>query len=127
MEFLSSIRDSAETAVTLEFFDTKEESAFHHIFKSELVTFHMKDVDSLLNFDPKRLSKNPYPISNRPRGEKDLSSINYHRKRIKDLGSTEPIWILKDHKDMVLLDGAHRIVSTFLEGLPSIKAYLVEM
>jgi hypothetical protein len=127
MDFLNSIRDSVETSVTLEFFDSKEVSCYHHIFKSELVNFDFKDVENMLNFDTKRLSQNPYPKNNRPRGEKDLASIDYHRQRIKDLGRTEPIWVLKDGKDMILLDGAHRIVSTFLERHKSIKAYVVEM
>jgi len=125
MDFLNSIRDSIETSVTLEFFETKEESAYAHVFDSSLKDFSFDDVNSLLNFDKKRLSKSPYPTKNRPRGEKDLLSVDYHRERIKTHGHVEPIWILKDDKDYVLLDGAHRLVSTFLEGKKSIKAYIV--
>lgn len=33
----------------------------------------------LNNFNPARLSNEPYPEHNRPRGQKDLDSVLYHR------------------------------------------------
>jgi len=127
MNFLTSLKDSVETSVTLDFFETKEDSSYSHVFESEMVTLHMKDIKKLDNFNPKRLSKNPYPEKDRPRGEKDLESLEYHQSQIKLFGHTDPIWVIKEKDKLTLLDGAHRIVSTYLQGKTSIRAYVIEI
>jgi ParB-like chromosome segregation protein Spo0J len=84
----------------------------------------MKTLD---NFDSKRLSKNPYPEEDRPRGQKDLDSVLYHRRMIRKHGHTEPIWIVLKNGKYILLDGAHRIVSTYLENKRTIPSYVIHM
>jgi ParB-like chromosome segregation protein Spo0J len=84
-------------------------------------------MSTLDNFDTKRLSKNPYPEEDRPRGQKDLDSIAYHRRMIRKQGHTEPIWIVLKNGKYTLLDGAHRIVSTYLENKRTIPSYIIHM
>jgi len=40
-----------------------------------------------------------YPPDNRPRGEKDISSIEYHRSLIREKKSISPIWIINKSND----------------------------
>lgn len=78
------------------------------------------------NIDSIRLSQNPYPLSNRPRGNDDIKSVNYHRRTIRKNGQIDnPIWIARKNNELVLLDGVHRIVATHLEQKRTIPAYVV--
>ena len=83
--------------------------------------------EKLKNFNPARLSNNPYPETNRPRGQKNLNSLNYHRKIIRAQGQTEPIWIGLKNGEYNLLDGAHRIVATYLENKRTIPSYIINI
>jgi ParB-like chromosome segregation protein Spo0J len=87
----------------------------------------MSQCRNLDNFNPARLSEDPYPKEDRPRGQKDLDSIVYHRQMIRKQGHTEPIWIVLKNGKYTLLDGAHRIVSTYLENKRTIPCYVVHM
>jgi hypothetical protein len=87
----------------------------------------MSQCRNLHNFNPDRLSEDPYPKEDRPRGQKDLDSVLHHRRMIRQQGHTEPIWIVLKKGEYTLLDGAHRIVSTYLENKRTIPTYLIEI
>lgn len=87
----------------------------------------MSQCRNLHNFNPARLSEDPYPKEDRPRGQKDLDSVLHHRRMIRQQGHTEPIWIVLKKGEYTLLDGAHRIVSTYLENKRTIPTYIIEI
>jgi len=125
MEFLQDIKDSVETAVSIKLFASQKESSYAHIFHSTFESITISQCRDMDNFNPARLSKDPYPEDDRPRGEKDLASVLYHRRAIRKYGHTEPIWIAFKKGRYILLDGAHRIVATYLENKRTIPAYIV--
>lgn len=127
MEFLQVIKDSVETSVSIHLFSSLKTSSYYHIFKSKLSKFPLSKCRELNNFNPDRLSIDPYPKEDRPRGQKDLDSVLHHRRMIRQHGYTEPIWLALKNGDYTLLDGAHRIVSTYLENKRTIQAYIVEI
>ena len=127
MEFLQDIQDSVETSVSIKLFSSLKLSSYYHIFKSKFVQFPFSKCKELHNFNPSRLSKDPYPEEDRPRGQKDLDSVLHHRRMIHKHGHTEPIWIAFKKGDYILLDGAHRIVATYLENKRTIQAYIIHM
>jgi len=98
---------------------------YYHIFHSSYVKFPLSQLKTVDNFDINRLTKDPYPKENRPREQKDLDSVLYHRKIIRQQGHTEPIWILLKNGNYTLLDGAHRIIATYLENRRNIPSYII--
>lgn len=127
MEFLQSIQDSVETSVNIKLFSSLKLSSYYHIFNSKLIQFQLSQCRELNNFDSDRLSKDPYPEADRPRGQKDLDSVLYHRRIIRKEGHTEPIWIVLKKGEYTLLDGAHRIIATYLEKKRTIPTYIIEV
>lgn len=127
MEFLQDIKDSVDTSVSIKLFPSLKQSSYYHIFNSELVTFALSKCKELNNFNPARLSKDPYPEKDNPRGKKDLESVLHHRQIIRKHGHTEPIWIALKKGNYTLLDGAHRIVATYLENKRTIQTYLIDI
>ena len=125
MEFLQDMKDSVETSVSIKLFSSLKISSYYHIFNSQLVQFPLIQCKELNNFNPARLSKDPYPEDDRPRGQRDLDSVLHHRRIIRKQGHTEPIWIALKKGTYILLDGAHRIVATYLENKRTIPTYLV--
>jgi hypothetical protein len=125
MEFLQDIKDSVETAVSMKLFASQKESSYAHIFHSTFESITISQCRDMDNFNPARLSKDPYPEDDRPRGEKDLASVLFHRRAIRKYGHTEPIWIAFKKGRYILLDGAHRIVAAYLENKRSIPTYIV--
>ena len=77
---MESMRDSVETALNLKLVSSLENSSYYHIFQSELVQYPLSKCKELNNFDEERLSSEPYPENNRPRGKLDLESVLYHRQ-----------------------------------------------
>jgi hypothetical protein len=123
---MESFEDSIKTSLKIGIFLSPKASLEHHL-NSELVRFPLSLCKDLTNFNPARLSATPYPKENRPRGQDDLDSVLYHRRKIRNQGKTDPIWIaLKDGK-YTLLDGAHRIVATYLENKRKLLAYIVRV
>lgn len=122
---MDALQDSVDTSVTLKLFKTKKSSMYYHIFHSRYVRFPMSELKILNNFNTNRLSSNPYPKENRPRGQADLDSVLHHRQTIRQQGDTEPIWIALKEGTYTLLDGAHRIVAAYLERKRTIPAYIV--
>jgi hypothetical protein len=123
-----SMIESVETSVNgLKLFPNLENASYNHIFNSTVRMFLLTECQNLNNFNPARLSSNPYPINNRPRGQQDIDSLNYHRTIIKQNGNTEPIWIYLKNDEYTLLDGAHRIVASYLENKLSIPAFIIKI
>ena len=82
------------------------------------------------NFDPVRLCEtavNAYPVHNRPRGDKDISSVKYYQRQIQQKKDIQPIWLVRKNKKYILLDGAHRIVSSYCERKRYISAYVIDV
>jgi hypothetical protein len=119
------MKDSVETSVSIKLFPSLKTASYYHIFNSKLCRFPIVKCRELNNFNPARLSNDPYPKEDRPRGQKDLDSVLHHRRIIRQQGHTEPIWIALKKGDYTLLDGAHRIIATYLENKQTILAYIV--
>lgn len=122
----SILKDSVDTSVALKLYKTKKASLSDHIFRSQLISFPLSSLKILGNFNMKRLSSNPYPNEDRPRGQADLDSVLHHRRVIRQQGSVEPIWVLLKGGVFTLLDGTHRIVASYLEHKHTIPAYIVQ-
>ena len=128
---MSSIVDSIDTSIDMKIFKNREEAAFSHIFNSKVVkiplnTFKNDNVD---NFDSVRLQKSAvkaYPLTDRPRGKEDISSVKYYQKQIQQKKEITPIWMIQKNKKYILLDGAHRIVASYIEDVP-VYAYIINI
>ena len=127
MNYINVIIDSIETAITMKFFKNKQDACFAHVYKSKLLKFPMLYCKTRLNnFNPGRLQNSAskaYPKSDRPRGQRDLDSVNFYKKQ----KNIPPIWILKKNKKYFLLDGAHRLVANFIKKNKYINAYIVKL
>jgi hypothetical protein len=127
MEALEDMKDSVETSVKIKLFPSLKTSSYYHIFNSKLLQFPLSKCKELNNFNPARISKNPYPEEDSPRGKKDMESVLYHRRKIRQQGHTEPIWIGLKKGDYTLLDGSHRIIASYLENKRNIPTYIIEI
>lgn len=98
MNYVQVIKDSIDTSITMKLFTNRKEASYAHIFKSKLVKIPMTKFKNVNNFNPNRLQKSAvkaYPPSDRPRGNKDISSVKYYQKLIKDKKDVTPIWMIK--------------------------------
>jgi len=127
MDYIQSLRDSVETSVSLKLFSSQKVAAEHHVFNTTYQIVSMSDCKTLENIAATRFSSDPYPAHDRPRGQKDLDSVKYHRRIIRKNGNTEPIWIAKKGDRYIVLDGVHRIVASNLENKRQIPAYIVHV
>ena len=128
MNYIQVLRDSMETSISIKLFKTKEEAAMKHIFNSKLISFPLSKCKNLDNFNPERLQSSAvksYPLQNRPRGDKDISSVKYYQNQIKNKLDIQPIWIITKNNNYILLDGAHRIVASYIENKQFIPSYLI--
>ena len=121
---MNTLKDSVMTSVALKIFSSEETASRAHIFKSTFTVLDKSLWNDLKNFNPNRLSNTPY--KNKPRGENNMKSVNFHKKQIQQYGQTSPIWVAKDGNTLTLLDGAHRLVATYLAGKSEIPAFIVE-
>ena len=128
---MQNMRDSVSTSVSMKLFENKQDAHLAHILKSKLVeiplfTFANNGVE---NFNSDRLKESAvkaYPLDDRPRGNADISSVEYHQKQIKKQnGTINPIWLLYKNNKYVLLDGAHRIIASHIEGVEIIRACII--
>ena len=130
MDYIPIIKDSIDTSVNMKLFTSREKSAMAHIFNSKLVKFPMvKCKQKLDNFNPDRLKKSAteaYPIKNRPRGSDDIKSVKFYQRQLQSKKDIQPIWIIKKNRKYILLDGAHRIVASYIENKKYIYAYIIE-
>jgi len=113
------------TSVALKIFPSEESASRAHIFKTTFTVIDKSFWNDLKNFNPDRLSNAPY--KNKPRGENNMKSVNFHKKQIQQYGQTSPIWVAKDGNTLTLLDGAHRLVATYLAGKLKIPAFIVDL
>jgi hypothetical protein len=129
MDYIHVITDSIETSISMDLFKNKEDSTLAHIFKSKLVKMPLSYFKNVDNFDPIRLQKSAvtaYPITNRPRGNNDINSVKYYQKQIQQNQEITPIWMIYKNKKYILLDGAHRIVASYIEGKKYINVYIIK-
>ena len=131
MDCVSVIKDSIATSVFMKIFKNREDSLLAHIFNSNLVEMPLTTFDDVENFNPDRLQKTAteaYPLPNgRPRGYDDISSVKYYQTQIQEKKQIAPIWMIQKNNKYILLDGAHRIVASYIEDVPYIYAYIVKI
>ena len=129
MDYIQVLQESIETSVMLKLFKTKEEATMKHIFHSKLISFPLSKCNNLDNFNPERLQSSAvkaYPLHNRPRGDEDIRSVKYHQSLLKNKLDIQPIWLLKTKNNYILLDGAHRIVASYIENKQYIPTYVIK-
>jgi hypothetical protein len=127
MDYISLLQDSIDTSVNLKIFKNRESSSKAHIFESKLIKIPLKTFNSVDNFNPNRLQKSAvkaYPLNDRPRGNKDISSVKYYQKQIQQKKEIAPIWMIQKNNKYILLDGAHRIVASYIENT-AVDAYII--
>ena len=129
MDYISILQDSIDTSVDMKIFKNREYASIAHIFKSKLVKIPLstfsKNID---NFNPDRLQNTAvkaYPLHDRPRGDSDISSVKYYQKQIIKKKNITPIWMIQKNKKYILLDGAHRVVASYIEEKKYINAYII--
>ena len=129
MDYISILQDSIDTSVDMKIFKNREYASIAHIFKSKLVKIPLsmfsKNID---NFNPDRLQNTAvkaYPLHDRPRGENDISSVKYYQKQINKKKDITPIWMIQRNKKYILLDGAHRVIASYIEEKKYINAYVI--
>lgn len=128
MDYVSIIKASVRTSIDLKIFKTKKDSSLAHIFKSKLLKINLSIFKNINNFNPDRLQKSAvkaYPLKNRPRGNEDISSVKYYQKQIQQKKDIIPIWLIYKNNEYTLLDGAHRIVASYIENKKYINAYVI--
>ena len=80
----------------------------------------------LIQKDYNQSAVKSYSLHHRPRGIKDISIVKYYQKRIKNKLDIQPIWIILKNNNYILLDGAHRIVASYIENKKFIHTYLIK-
>ena len=126
LSFMNGADDSIETSVSMKIFDCKEDAIVAHMAHSKLVQIPLSQFNNVANFDPNRLQKTAreaYPLNNRPRGIKDIQSIEYHQSQ----KCIQPIWMICENDKYTLLDGAHRIVASYINDLEFVSAYTIRI
>ena len=129
---INILQHSIDTSISMKIFKNKEEASVAHIFKSKLVKIPLSIFknNEVNNFDSIRLQKSAvkaYPINDRPRGNSDISSVKYYQKQIQQKKEITPIWMIQKNNKYILLDGAHRIVASYIEEKSYINTYLIEI
>jgi hypothetical protein len=125
-----SLRNSISTSVYIKIFKNHKCAIMAHIFKSTLLQLQLSLFTNVNNFNPARLQKTAreaYPLHNRPRGNNDIDSVIYHQTRIQQREDIPPIWVVQQNNQYILLDGAHRIVASYIEDIPYINAYVIRL
>ena len=122
---MDDLKDSVHTSVRIKVFPSTEKSLHAHVFDSKLVDFPLSMCRDLHNFNSTRLSHDPYPKEDRPRGRADIDSVIHHMNAIRREGEVDPIYVAVKDGDYILLDGAHRIIATYLEKKQTVPAYVV--
>jgi hypothetical protein len=127
---MQNMKDSVSTSVNMKLFKNKQEAHLAHILKSKLVEIPLSIFENnrIENFNSDRLKKSAakaYPLDDRPRGNYDISSVEYHQNRIKQQNCINPIWLLYKNKEYVLLDGAHRIIASYIEDVHFINTCVI--
>ena len=124
------MRDSVSTSVNIRLFENKQDARLAHVLKSKLVEIPLSMFanNGVENFNSDRLKDSAvkaYPLDDRPRGYADTCSVEYHQNQIKEQSDIDPIWLVYKNKKYILLDGAHRIVASYIEGVEFIRACII--
>ena len=126
LSFMNGADDSIETSVSMKIFRSREDAIAAHMTDSKWVQIPMSQFNNVANFDSNRLQKTAaeaYPLDNRPRGIKDIQSVEYHQSQ----KCIQPIWMTIDENGKyTLLDGAHRIVASYINDLEFVSAYVIK-
>ena len=128
MDYISVLQDSIDTSIDMNLFRSRSSSSMAHIFRSKLINFPLLKFKNVDNFDQIRLKKSAveaYPLYDRPRGNKDISSVKFYQKQIQKKKAILPVWMILKDKKYILLDGAHRIVASYIENKNTIPAYII--
>ena len=130
MNYISVLQDSIDTSVSIKIFQNREDATMAHIFKSKLIKIPLSIFNNVDNFNPDRLkmtAEDAYPLPNgRPRGDKDISSVKFYQTQIQQKQDITPIWIIQQNNKYILLDGAHRIVASYIENIKYINTYIIQ-
>ena len=129
-DYINFLKDSIITSVSMKIFKNIEDASVAHIFKSMLVKLPLSAFTDVDNFNPNRLRKSAvkaYPINDRPRCDSDITCVKYYQKQIKQKKEISPIWMIQINNKYVLLDGAHRIVASYILGKKNINAYVINL
>jgi hypothetical protein len=131
-DYVNILQDSISTSVSIKIFKNKEDALIAHIYKSKLVkiplnTFKNDNVDNFYSIKLQKSAVKAYPINDRPRGNNDINSVKYHQKQLQQKKEITPIWMIQKNNKYILLDGAHRIVASYIEEKSNIYAYLIEL
>ena len=127
-DYINFLQDSIDTSVDMKIFKNREDESVAHIFKSMLVKLPLSLFTDVDNFDPNRLKKkaiSAYPINDRPRCNSDITCVKYYQKQIQQKKEISPIWLIQINNKYILLDGAHRIVASYILGKKNINAYVI--
>lgn len=129
-DYVNILQDSISTSVSIKIFKNKEDALIAHIFKSKLLKIPLSIFknNEVNNFDSNRLQKSAvkaYPINDRPRGNNDINSVKYHQKQLQQKKEITPIWMIQKNNKYILLDGAHRIVASYIEEKSFINTYII--
>ena len=118
--YLSVINDAMETSVSMKLYKNIASASIACITRSYSGTFNLNNIDSLNNFNVERLKDTAvlaFPVNDRPRGIKDIKSVNYWKKIFlnNDKSTWVPIVIhVSKNKKYTLLDGQHRIIASWI-------------
>jgi hypothetical protein len=129
-DYIDFLKDSIITSVSMKIFKNVEDASVAHIFKSMLVKLPLSMFTDVNNFNPDRLKKkatNAYPINDRPRCESDITCVKYYQKQLQQKKEISPIWMIQINNQYILLDGAHRIVASYILGKKNINAYVITL
>ena len=127
-DYIDFLKDSIITSVSMKIFKNIEDASVAHIFKSTLLKLPLSLFTDVDNFNPDRLKKkaiNAYPVNDRPRCNSDITCVKYYQKQIQQKKEISPIWMIQINKKYILLDGAHRIVASYILGKKNINAYVI--
>jgi len=133
IDYINILQHSIDTTINKNIFKNREDSIKAHIYNSSLVKIPLSIFTSnekVYNFNPQRLQKSAvkaYPLQNRPRGSRDISSVKYYQKQIQQKNEITPIWMIQKNDKYILLDGAHRIVASYIENKNYIKSYVIHL
>jgi hypothetical protein len=123
------MNDSVETSVSMRFFPSLASALRAHLMaRRGNVPMSLFTRGAVANISRQRLSRTPYPPHDRPRGAKDMASMQYHQRLVRQGHPVPPVWLLRKARGgkLVLLDGVHRVAALHLEGSLHVPAYLVE-
>jgi hypothetical protein len=53
--------------------------------------------------------------------------VKYYQKEIEAKWEITPIWLIQKDKKYILLDGAHRVVASYIQNKKYIYAYVISI